>query len=114
MSYKIISAEEAASHINHGDNIGFSGFTAAGSPKAVSEALAKRAIAAHEKGEPFQVGVFTGASTSDHLDGALARAGAMKFRTPYQSNKDSRAALNRHEVHYYDYHLSQLAQDIRY
>ena len=114
MSYKIISAEEAASHINHGDNIGFSGFTAAGSPKAVSEALAKRAIAAHEKGEPFQVGVFTGASTSDHLDGALARADAMKFRTPYQSNKDSRAALNRHEVHYYDYHLSQLAQDIRY
>ncbi|MBQ1276953.1 MAG: acetyl-CoA hydrolase/transferase family protein [Flavobacteriales bacterium] len=114
MSYKIISAEEAASHINHGDNIGFSGFTAAGSPKAVSEALAKRAIAAHEKGEPFQVGVFTGASTSDHLDGALARANAMKFRTPYQSNKDSRAALNRHDVHYYDYHLSQLAQDIRY
>ncbi len=114
MSYKIISAEEAASHINHGDNIGFSGFTAAGSPKAVSEALAKRAIAAHEKGEPFQVGVFTGASTSDHLDGALARANAMKFRTPYQSNKDSRNALNRHDVHYYDYHLSQLAQDIRY
>ena len=114
MSYKIISAEEAASHINHGDNIGFSGFTAAGSPKTVSEALAKRAIAAHEKGEPFQVGVFTGASTSDHLDGALARANAMKFRTPYQSNKDSRAALNRHDVHYYDYHLSQLAQDIRY
>ena len=67
MSYKIISAEEAASHIHNGDNVGFSGFTAAGSPKAVSEALAKKANEKHEKGIPFQVGVFSGASTSDHL-----------------------------------------------
>lgn len=52
MSYKIISAEEAASHIHNGDNVGFSGFTAAGSPKAVSEALAKKAIEKHEKGIP--------------------------------------------------------------
>ncbi|MDD4820491.1 MAG: propionyl-CoA--succinate CoA transferase, partial [Flavobacteriales bacterium] len=81
MSYKIISAEEAASYIHNGDNIGFSGFTAAGSPKAVSEALAKRAIAEHEKGLPFKVGIFSGASTSDHLDGALARANAVSFRT---------------------------------
>lgn len=114
MSYKIISAEEAASHIHNGDNVGFSGFTAAGSPKAVSEALAKKAIEKHEKGIPFQVGVFSGASTSDHLDGALARAKAIKFRTPYQSNKDLRNALNKGEAQYFDYHLSQLAQDIRY
>ena len=114
MSYKIISAEEAASHIHNGDNVGFSGFTAAGSPKAVSEALAKKAIEKHEKGIPFQVGVFSGASTSDHLDGALARAKAIKFRTPYQSNKDLRNALNQGEAQYFDYHLSQLAQDIRY
>ena len=31
MSYKFISAEEAAKLIQNGDNIGFSGFTAAGS-----------------------------------------------------------------------------------
>lgn len=114
MSYKFISAEEAAKLIQNGDNIGFSGFTAAGSPKAVSEALAKRAVEEHQAGRPFKVGVFTGASTSDHLDGALARANAIKFRTPYQSNKDLRAALNKGEAAYFDYHLSQLAQDIRY
>ena len=35
MRYKIITAEEAASYINHNDNVGFSGFTASGSPKVV-------------------------------------------------------------------------------
>lgn len=114
MSYKFISAEDAAMLIENDNNIGFSGFTAAGSPKAVSEALAKRAVKEHEAGRPFKVGVFTGASTSDHLDGALARAGAIKFRTPYQSNKDLRSALNKGEASYVDYHLSQLAQDVRY
>ena len=77
MSYKFISAEDAAKLIQNGDNIGFSGFTAAGSPKVVSEALAKRAEEEHQAGRPFKVGVFTGASTSDHLDGALARAHAI-------------------------------------
>ena len=43
MAYRIISAEEAASYIQNGDNIGFGGFTAAGTPKAVTIALAKRA-----------------------------------------------------------------------
>ena len=48
MSYKFISAEDAAKLIQNGDNIGFSGFTAAGSPKVVSEALAKRAEEEHQ------------------------------------------------------------------
>ena len=48
MSYKFISAEDAAMLIENDYNIGFSGFTAAGSPKAVSEALAKRAVKEHE------------------------------------------------------------------
>ena len=38
MSFKIISAEEAATYIHHDDNVGFGGFTAAGTPKAVPEA----------------------------------------------------------------------------
>ncbi len=114
MSYRFITAEEAASYIKNNDNVGFSGFTAAGSPKAVSKALAKIAVAEHEQGRPFQIGVITGASTGDSLDGELARANAIRFRTPYQSNKDSRNALNSNRTHYVDYHLSQLAQDLRY
>ena len=36
MAFKFITAEEAAEFIHHNDNVGFSGFTAAGTPKVVS------------------------------------------------------------------------------
>ena len=69
MAFKFITAEEAAEFIHHNDNVGFSGFTAAGTPKVVSVALAKKAEAEHAAGRPFQIGVYTGASTSDYIDG---------------------------------------------
>lgn len=109
-----MTAEEAAALINNNDNVGFSGFTHAGCPKVVPVALAKRAEAEHAKGNPFKIGMFTGASTGDSIDGALSRAHAIKFRTPYQTNKDLRNAINSGEVKYFDLHLSTLAQDIRY
>ncbi|HBJ76728.1 MAG TPA: acetyl-CoA hydrolase [Porphyromonadaceae bacterium] len=114
MSYKVLTPEEATTFIKNDCNVGFGGFTAAGSPKGVSVAIAKYAEEEHLAGRPFKIGVFTGASTGDLLDGALARANSIKFRTPYQSNKDLRTALNAHDAPYVDYHLSQLAQDIRY
>ena len=114
MALRLITAEEAVAEVKNGENCGFSGFTAVGCPKAFGVALAKKAEAEHAKGNEFQIGMFTGASTGESLDGVLSRAHAIKFRTPYQSNKDSRAAINAQTVHYNDYHLSQLAQDLRY
>ena len=114
MAFNIITAEEAAQFIHHNDNVGFSGFTAAGTPKVVPVALAQRAEAEHAAGRPFQIGVYTGASTSDYVDGALTRAKAIKSRTPYQSHKDTRAAVNANEIVYFDMHLSHLAQSLRY
>jgi succinate CoA transferase len=58
--------------------------------------------------------MFTGASTGDRLDGALARAEAVKFRTPYQSNKDMRTGINTGANPYFDMHLSMVAQELRY
>ena len=59
--------------------------------------------------------MYTGASTGDSTDGALARANAVSFRTPYQSNKDMRTSLNTPgATEYFDMHLSQLAQELRY
>jgi succinate CoA transferase len=58
--------------------------------------------------------MFTGASTGDRLDGALARAEAVKFRTPYQSNKDMRTGINAGANPYFDMHLSMVAQELRY
>lgn len=114
MAFRIITAEEAASYIHHDDIVGFSGFTAAGCPKAVTKALAKKAEEEHAKGNPFKIGMYTGASTGDSIDGYLARAHAIKFRTPYQSNKDLRTELNAKNAHYFDLHLSELQQYIRY
>lgn len=114
MSLKFITAEEAATYVKHDDNVGFSGFTPAGCPKVIPEAIARRAEQEHKEGRPFKIGMFTGASTGDHLDGALARAEAVKFRTPYQSNKDMRTLLNAHGAEYFDMHLSELAQSLRY
>lgn len=114
MALKFITPEEAASFINHDDTVGFSGFTAAGCPKVVSVAIAEKAKKEHEKGNPFKIGICTGASTGDRIDGELSRANAIKFRTPYQSNKDMRATLNAHDAQYFDMHLSELPQALRY
>ncbi len=69
MAFPILSAQEAAELIKNGDNIGLSGFTASGSPKVITEALAAKAVKEHEAGRPFKVSVFTGASTNNHADG---------------------------------------------
>ena len=114
MALNYITAAEAASLIKHGDNIGLSGFTPAGTAKAVTAELAKVAEAEHAAGRPFQVGIFTGASTGDSCDGVLSRAKAIRYRAPYTTNKDFRAAVNNGEIAYNDIHLSQMAQELRY
>lgn len=114
MSLNYISAEEAASFIKDGDVIGFSGFTPAGACKAIPVAIGEKAKAEHAQGKPFKVGVITGASTGDSLDGSLARAEAVSFRTPYQSNNDLRKLINDGKAEYFDSHLSVVAQNLRY
>ena len=109
-----MTAQEAAAFVQDGFNVGFGGFTPAGCPKVVPAAIAERAEAEHKAGRPFSIGVFTGASTGDRLDGMLARAKAVRFRAPYQSNKDLRSLINSEETDYTDLHLSSLAQDLRY
>ena len=114
MAFNYISAAEAASLIKHGYNIGLSGFTPAGTAKAVTHALADIAEAEHAKGNPFQVGIFTGASTGDACDGILSRVKAIRYRAPYTTNPDFRKAVNNGEIAYNDIHLSQMAQEVRY
>ena len=109
-----MSAEEAAKFINNGDVVGMGGFTPAGAPKDVTTAIAHCAEEFHARGEEFKIGIYTGASTGDSCDGMLARAHAIAFRTPYQSNKSLREELNNQDAHYFDMHLSHLAQELRY
>lgn len=114
MAFNQMTAQEAAEIIHNGATIGLSGFTAPGTPKAITEALAAKAVREHEAGRPFKVNMFTGASTSDHVDGVLARANAYNMRAPYQNVPDLRKRINAHDCHYFDRHLSEMAQEVRY
>lgn len=113
LPFPILTATEAARLIHHGDTVAFGGFTPAGAPKDIPLALAEQARAEHAAGRAFQIGVITGASTGASLDGALARADAISFRTPYQSDPDLRKAINSGRVRFFDLHLSQLPQHVR-
>ena len=114
MSIPFISAEEAASYVNNGDNVALSGFTASGTPKLVPKAIAERARSFHAKGEPFKINLYTGASTNEFVDGELTTANAIGKRAPYQGTKVTRESLNRGDIDFYDPHLSHMSQDIRY
>lgn len=109
---KVVSAEEAAQFVNHGDKVGMSGFTGAGYPKALPSAIAKKAKELHERGEDFQIDVFTGASTAPDCDGVLAEADAVRYRTPYASDPTMRKKINAGEILYQDIHLSHLGQQV--
>ena len=114
MSFPFITAQEAASHIHNGQTVATSGFTASGTPKIVPVALAEKARHHHEKGEPFKINLYTGASTNDFVDGALSRANAVAKRAPYQGSNDARVSVNNGAIDYYDPHLSHMSQDLRY
>lgn len=109
-----LTAQEAARFIQDGETVAVSGFTAAGAPKSVPGAVAARAEQEHAAGRPFKINLISGASTGQSLDGALARAKAIGFRTPYQSDPDLRKSINAGETRFFDMHLSRLPQDVRY
>ncbi|MBK1880577.1 succinate CoA transferase [Pelagicoccus mobilis] len=111
---KELTPEEAASYITNGMTVGFSGFTPAGAAKIVPKAIAKIAKEEHNSGREFKIGVITGASTGDSLDGELARADAVAWRTPYQSDKFLRKNINLGKTKFFDMHLSALPQNLRY
>lgn len=112
LSKKITTAAQAAEHISPGDNVGMSGFTGSGYPKEVPGALAERMKSAHSTGEEFTIGLLTGASTAQELDGVLAEAEGVHLRAPFNTDPSMRRAINSGDVEYIDTHLSHLAQQV--
>lgn len=102
---KIMTAEEAAKIVQPDTAIGCSGFTTAGFPKAVPQAIA-------EAGTAKNLTLITPASTGAELDGALAKAGLLAKRFSFQSNSDLRKAINHGDVQFSDIHLSQMPKYI--
>jgi succinate CoA transferase len=113
-SYPKLTAAEAAEFVQDGQTVAFSGFTPAGAPKDVPRAIGERAKKFHAEGKTFRIGVITGASTGKSLDGALAVADAVRFRTPYQSDPALRKSINEGRTQFFDMHLSMAPQNVRY
>ena len=89
---KRMSADEAAEIIQHDQMVAFSGFTPAGSPKALPAAIARRADELH----------------------ALSAADAVSWRAPYQTASGLRQKINQGQVKFVDLHLSEVAQMVNY
>jgi len=106
---KIVSAAEAAAVIKPGMNVGTSGFTPSGYPKAVPLALAERM-----KHSPFKINLWTGASVGKELDAALVEVDGLARRLPYQTSAPVRDAINSGQIEYCDLHLSEAAKLARY
>ncbi|MDR0534775.1 MAG: acetyl-CoA hydrolase [Puniceicoccales bacterium] len=113
LPFPILTADEAAALVADGSTVGFSGFTSTGQTKLIPQAIAARAKALHAEGKRFKINVITGASTSGELDGALAEAEAINWRTPYQSNAIQRKSINEGRMRYFDMHLSQVQPWLR-
>jgi succinyl-CoA:acetate CoA-transferase len=107
---KIMTAEDAAALIPAGANVGMSGFTGAGHPKAIPAALAERIKTANAAGHGFRVGVWTGAATAPGLDGTLAEVEGIDLLLPYQSDRVTRQKINSGQMDYIDVHLSHVGQ----
>ena len=110
LQQRTMSADEAAALIPAGANVGMSGFTGSGSPKAVPQALARRIESLNAQGKGFKIGLWTGASTGPELDGALAKVDGIEMRMPYQSDPTCRQRINAGQMQYMDIHLSHVAQ----
>ena len=93
-----MTADEAAEIIQHNDMVAFSGFTPAGSPKALPTAIARRANEQHEAKKPYQIRLLTGASISAAADDVLSDADAVSWRAPYQTSSGLRKKINQGAV----------------
>ena len=107
---KIVKADEVVKLIPNGALVGVSGFVGAGAPLVSAIAIAEMAEKLHANGKEWQIKVLSGASTDPNVDGVLARANAVSFRSPFNTDKDMRIAVNTNKTAYMDIHLSSLAQ----
>ncbi len=96
MSFPIITAEEAASHIKNGDTVGLSGFTPHPAfCKDTFDAVAAHAVKEHEAGRPYKMlkPFHRCVDKPARRRSAVARANAVERRAPYQNIPDMRARI---------------------
>lgn len=107
LHHKVVSAEQAITHIKDGMVLGMSGFGGAGDAKTIPLALAAQA-------QVKNITFATGASLGNQIDGKLGASKVISRRLPYQADPSLRKQINNGEVMYTDQHLSSLADKMRH
>ncbi|MDD2581287.1 MAG: acetyl-CoA hydrolase/transferase C-terminal domain-containing protein [Desulfuromonadaceae bacterium] len=110
---KVMKAEETIPFFKDGMNLGWSGFTPAGYPKAVPIALADHVEKNHLQGK-LRFNLFTGASVGAETEDRWASLDMLDRRWPYQTGKNIAAGINEGRIRMGDKHLSLFAQDLGY
>jgi acetyl-CoA hydrolase len=110
---KVMKAEETIQFFKNGMNLGWSGFTPAGYPKAVPIALAEHVEKNSLQGQ-LKFNLFIGASVGAETENRWAINNMIDRRWPYQTGKDIAAGINEGRIRMGDKHLSLFAQDLGY
>ena len=106
---KLMPVEEAVKLVSNHDKIGISGFTKTGEPKVFLPTLARHFAT---NAPDNRVGLFTGASLAEEVEGPLAPY--IEERAPYMSSGASRKRIHAGEMDFTDIHLSAFARNLAY
>ncbi len=110
---KVMKAEETVQFFKPGMNLGWSGFTPAGYPKAVPMALADHVEKNKLQGK-MKFNLFIGASVGAETEDRWAALDMIDRRWPYQTGKNIAKGINEGRIRMGDKHLSLFAQDLGY
>ncbi|MDY0190174.1 MAG: acetyl-CoA hydrolase/transferase C-terminal domain-containing protein [Desulfuromonas sp.] len=110
---KVKTAQECIPFFKAGMDLGWSGFTPAGYPKAVPIALADYVEQNNLQGK-MKFNLFTGASVGPETEDRWATLDMIDRRWPYQTGKNIAKGINEGRIRMGDKHLSLFAQDLGY
>ncbi len=110
---KVKTPEQCIEYFKPGMNLGWSGFTPAGYPKAVPIALADHVEKNNLQGK-LKFNLFIGASVGAETEDRWATLDMIDRRWPYQTGKNIAKGINEGRIRMGDKHLSLFAQDLGY
>ena len=110
---KVMKVEDTLDMFKDGMNLGWSGFTPAGYPKAIPIALADYVEENNLQGK-MRFNLFIGASVGAETEDRWAQLDMIDRRWPYQTGKNIAKAINEGRIRMGDKHLSLFAQDLAY
>lgn len=110
---KVMKPEQTVQFFKSGMNLGWSGFTPAGYPKAIPIALADHVEKNNLQGK-LKFNLFIGASVGAETEDRWATLDMIDRRWPYQTGKNIAKGINAGKIRMGDKHLGLFAQDIGY